>query len=263
MKLTGLEIQKHIEWGSIVIDPFIPGHMGPNSYDLRLDKRLLVYVTEPILGRGKIDNTDRSWYLARNHEVYYTVDALSKLLCADQALAAGHHKYKAGFGDHVPLETEDWYGVLDMAQDTPTYELIIPEKGLVLLPGRLYIGSTMEYTETHQHVPCIEGRSSVGRLGINVHSTAGFGDVGFQGTWTLEISVVEPVRIYPGIRCCQIYYDLVEGQIAKKYSSDKYQGQRGPRSSAMWKEFVKDGGVASTTAKTSACEPGGHPAGDQ
>jgi len=117
--------------------------------------------------------------------------------------------------------------------------MVFNKSGLVLIPGRLYIGSTVEYTETHDCVPCIEGRSSVGRLGINIHATAGFGDVGFKGTWTLEISVVEPVRIYPGVQICQISYDTVVGEIMP-YTSEKYLGQREPRPSRMWKELKDD-----------------------
>jgi dCTP deaminase len=131
--------------------------------------------------------------------------------------------------------------VLDMAKE-PEYERIyIPPypEGLVLVPGRLYIGSTIEYTETRNLVPGIEGRSSIGRLGIDVHATAGFGDVGFKGTWTLEISVTEPVRVYPGVRVCQIYYEPVTGEIAE-YTSEKYQGQRGPRPSMLWKDFANE-----------------------
>lgn len=62
-----------------------------------------------------------------------------------------------------------------------TKTVIIPENGLVIEPGRLYLGSTLEYTKTDKFVPMLEGRSSVGRLGLYIHVTAGFGDVGFSG----------------------------------------------------------------------------------
>src|SRR5690606_21082632 len=71
----------------------------------------------------------------------------------------------------------------------------IPAEGFVLHPGILYLGVTEEYTETHKHIPFLEGKSSTGRLGIDIHATAGKGDVGFCNTWTLEISVAQPVRI--------------------------------------------------------------------
>ena len=124
---------------------------------------------------------------------------------------------------------------LDMAQDRESFPVKIPSEGFRLLPGEIYLGSTVEYTETPDLIPGIEGRSSVGRLGINIHATAGFGDVGFKGTWTLELSVVRAVRIYAGVRICQIYYEPLMGDFMP-YESDKYQGQTLPRPSGLWKE---------------------------
>ena len=71
--------------------------------------------------------------------------------------------------------------VLDMKKPNKTRLITIPGSGLVLEPNRLYLGRTMEYTKTEGFVPMLEGRSSVGRLGLVVHVTAGFGDVGFSG----------------------------------------------------------------------------------
>ena len=96
--------------------------------------------------------------------------------------------------------------VLDMRQVNRVRRLKIPESGLVLNPNQLYLGRTVERTETHDLVPMIEGRSSIGRLGLFVHVTAGFGDVGFKGFWTLEMFAVQPVKIYPGVQICQIFY---------------------------------------------------------
>ena len=96
--------------------------------------------------------------------------------------------------------------VLDMAKANRVRRIPIPEEGIVLSPNQLYLGRTAERTTTHQLVPQIEGRSSVGRLGLFVDVTAGFGDVGFSGYWTLEIFAVQPVRIYAGVPICQIFY---------------------------------------------------------
>lgn len=131
----------------------------------------------------------------------------------------------------------DWATPLDMAADNPTLEHEIPPEGLVLLPGTLYLGHTMEYTETRDLLPCVEGRSSAGRLGLKVHVTAGFGDVGFCGDWTLELEVTQPLRVYAGVRVCQIFYSTVLG-FGKTYCG-KYQGQRGPRPSGLWRDFLK------------------------
>lgn len=126
--------------------------------------------------------------------------------------------------------------VLDMKNRNP-YEIFpIPESGFVLEPNRLYLARTMERTRTDCYVPMLEGRSSVGRLGIFIHATAGFGDVGFDGYWTLELSCVQPVRIYPGVEICQIYYHTIDGDFVP-YKSGKYQGNTGVQPSMLWKEF--------------------------
>lgn len=129
--------------------------------------------------------------------------------------------------------------VLDMKQPNRVRRLVIPEDGLVLNPSQLYLGRTVEHTETHDFVPMIEGRSSVGRLGLFVHVTAGFGDVGFCGFWTLEIFAVQPVRIYPNIPICQIFYHQIEGDIVE-YCSDKYQNSRDIQPSLLYRELNPD-----------------------
>lgn len=130
---------------------------------------------------------------------------------------------------------------LDAKKHNKIKHFDIPEKGFVLKPGELYLGSTEEYTETHKHVPFLEGKSSTGRLGVDIHATAGKGDVGFCGYWTLEISTSKPVRIYPGMPIGQLIYYVVEGKVERIYSkkkSAKYSGQKNlPAESMMWKNF--------------------------
>lgn len=128
--------------------------------------------------------------------------------------------------------------VLDMKKDNQSKKLIIPPEGLVLEPGKLYLGRTVEYTKTDKYVPMLEGRSSIGRLGLSVHITAGFGDVGFSGYWTLEIYCIHPIRIYPDVEICQIYYHTIEGDY-DKYSSGKYQNNKGIQTSQLFKDFLK------------------------
>ncbi len=115
----------------------------------------------------------------------------------------------------------------------------IPSEGYVLHPGVLYLGVTEEYTETHKHIPFLEGKSSTGRLGIDIHATAGKGDVGFCNTWTLEISVAQPVRIYAGMPIGQLIYFEVEGEIENTYGTKKNakykQRTVKPVESMMWK----------------------------
>lgn len=171
MILSGAEIQQNMG-SKIIIDPFDSKQLNPNSYNLRLDSRLLRYNNFP----------------------------------------------------------------LDMRAKPSTEELLIPSEGLVLEPHRLYLGSTIEYTETHGYVPLLEGRSSIGRLGMAVHLTAGFGDVGFCGHWTLEIYTVHPLRVYSGVEICQIFYHTT-GSEAKPYHSSKYQQNSGVQASKLYTEF--------------------------
>lgn len=126
--------------------------------------------------------------------------------------------------------------VLDMKKPNRVRRLEIPEEGLVLTPHQLYLGRTVERTETHGFVPMIEGRSSIGRLGLFVHVTAGFGDVGFRGYWTLEMFAIQPVRIYPYISICQIFYHEIRGEY-DEYCSNKYQDNQDIQPSLLFKEL--------------------------
>jgi len=128
--------------------------------------------------------------------------------------------------------------ILDMKKDNKFKKIIIPEEGYVLQPGKLYLGRTAEFTRTENLVPMLEGRSSIGRLGLFIHVTAGFGDVGFSGYWTLEIHCVQPIRIYPNVEICQIYYHTIEGDF-HTYSKGKYQNNKGIQTSQLYKEFQR------------------------
>ena len=176
----------------INIDPFKESRMNPNSYNLTLHKHLKVYAL-----------------------------AANMMLIARHFPSQGVNPERPKTG---PLS-------LDARKDTPTVDIEIPEEGIVLEPGVLYLGRTVEHTEAFNCVPSIEGRSSIGRLGISVHLTAGFGDVGFCGTWTLEIAVVHPVRVYAGMEVCQICYHTVsEDHMDYK---GRYLGQKDPTASRL------------------------------
>ena len=127
---------------------------------------------------------------------------------------------------------------LDMKKENKCRSIIIPPEGIVLEPNKLYLGRTKEYTETNNYVPMLEGRSSIGRLGLFIHVTAGFGDVGFSGFWTLEIHCIQPIKIYADVEICQIYYHSIEGDY-DKYSSGKYQNNKGIQPSLLYKDFEK------------------------
>lgn len=172
MILSGREI--HSRMGKdIIIEPYDRFKLNPNSYNLTLGNRLLVY-----------------------------------------------DKKK-----------------LDMREPNPFHELTIPEDGLWLKPGWIYLAETVERTKTKNLVPMVEGRSSIGRLGLFVHVSAGFGDNNFDGKWTLELHCVQPIKIYPGIDICQIYYHEIKGE-CDEYDG-KYNKNNGVQPSRMWTEFQK------------------------
>ncbi|SMC50966.1 dCTP deaminase [Papillibacter cinnamivorans] len=171
MILSGREILRHMG-REIVIDPFDPQKVNPNSYNLSLHNELLVYENR----------------------------------------------------------------ILDMKKPNETRKIVIPEEGLLLETNRLYLGRTREYTKTDGFVPMLEGRSSTGRLGLFIHVTAGFGDVGFSGFWTLEMFCIQPIRIYPGVEVCQIYYHTIQGDY-DPYRSGKYQNNTGIQPSLLYKDF--------------------------
>ncbi len=148
----------------------------------------------------------------------------------------GTNSYDVHLGKHLATYDDR---VLDARKHNKITHFEIPDDGFVLDPGTLYLGVTEEYTETHAHVPFLEGKSSVGRLGIDIHATAGKGDVGYCNTWTLEISVSQPVRVYYGMPIGQLIYFTVDGLIKNLYNKKKdakYNKRTfHPIESMMWK----------------------------
>lgn len=150
----------------------------------------------------------------------------------------GSNSYDVHLGKTLALYDAE---ILDAKAHNKITYFDIPEEGLVLEPSKFYLGVTEEYTETHRHVPFLEGKSSIGRLGIDIHATAGKGDVGFCNFWTLEISVKQPVRVYAGMPVGQLIYFEVSGDILTPYNqkeSAKYREKMPrPMESMMWKNF--------------------------
>ena len=253
--LTGAEIEKQINKGRIEISPYDPKQLNPNSYNLRLHPQLLVYErnwhrchlipmeqrdsdhypnvfdTQPKNTKPKSilydsDNDD-------NKSLYVNGEGLtSTVTCIDSL----DQKIKAEFADlytHPTIESLK-LDPIDMKIPNKTIQFTIPEEGYVLQPGVLYIGRTVERTASEYYIPMINGRSSGGRLGISIHICAGFGDVGFDGTWTLEITCVEPVRIYPNTEIAQVCYFKPVGKIGKLYRG-RYFGQQDATASRFYK----------------------------
>jgi dCTP deaminase len=111
---------------------------------------------------------------------------------------------------------------LDLKKEPISVSKVIPSCGLVLFPNELYLGCTNERTKSDLYIPMIEGRSSLARLGISIHQTGGVGDIGFNGHWTLEITVIHPVKVYSNIRCAQIIWFSPTGSVSTLYTG-KYQ----------------------------------------
>src|SRR6266581_5869504 len=152
----------------------------------------------------------------------------------------GTNSYDVHLGKHLATYRNR---VLDAKQNNEIDGFEIPKEGFVLQPNTLYLGVTKEYTETHRHVPFLEGKSSIGRLGIDIHATAGKGDIGFCNTWTLEISVRQPVCIYAGMPIGQLIYFGVSGDVIVPYNKKKTAKYKTrtvkPVESMMWRNFVK------------------------
>jgi dCTP deaminase len=129
--------------------------------------------------------------------------------------------------------------VLDVKKHNKITTFHIPPEGYVLQPGEFYLGVTREYTETHHHVPILEGKSGNARLSLRIHETAGFGDVGFCNYWTLEISCTKPVRIYAGMPIAQIFYhpvnyEKIKNLYHKKPNAKYNQVSQTPTESRMY-----------------------------
>lgn len=198
MILGGLGIRRALDAGDILIDPFRPQHLNPNSYDVTLGRHLANTVAD--VGRS----------------------------------------------------------ALDMKTEPLLARFVIPEEGYVLKPGFLYLGVTQERVGSRVYRPRIDGRSSIGRLGMSIHVTAGYGDVGWgydahgqdngTGHWTLEIHVLQPLRVYAGVRVGQIEFERVEdaGDCTGRLYQGKYaakevrssEGEPMPVGSRLCRDFT-------------------------
>lgn len=148
----------------------------------------------------------------------------------------GTNSYDVHLSKHLAMYEKQ---TLDAAKLNKLKHFEIGPEGYVLKPGKLYLGSTLEYTETHSYLPYIDGKSSTGRLGICIHLTAGRGDVGFCNFFTLELTVVQPVRVYAGMPIAQLTYHTIHGDVALPYNKKpnaKFTAKdHKPMESAMYK----------------------------
>ena len=215
--LTGREIERQIKKGNISISPYNPKQLNPNSYNLKLHPELLIYA------RGS-DRSD----LIPNHQISSNTDILDN---NDGTATIINHKVSVISSIYAE---KDNLNPLDMNSNNDIIRFMIPESGYVLKPGILYIGRTVERTSSDKFIPMINGRSSGGRLGLSIHVCAGFGDIGFDGTWTLEITVVEPLTIYPNTEIAQVCYFKPCGSTKMLYNG-RYNKQIDATSSRFYK----------------------------
>ena len=229
MQLSGPEILRQMrlnnpsnpgEYGkpNIIIEPFDERCLGSNSYDLHLSPVFKVY-------KNTIPNGMRPYIPYESGKKYSMRDWFDEPA-----------KYY-NINEELKKEIYDFRNpkfLIDPTKEKETIEFEIPETGAILNPQFGYLASTVEYTETYNLFPYIDGKSSIGRIFILNHHTAGRGDDGFCGTWTLEIHVLYPTVVYPYMRIGQIYYDEFRGE-RKQYNqnpSSHYNGQKGPTAAA-------------------------------
>jgi dCTP deaminase len=138
---------------------------------------------------------------------------------------------------------ESW-GVLKaldprVPNQTVTFE--IPEDGYVIEPGDVYLYACNERIGVKGNIRGkVEGKSSLGRLGLFVHATAGFIDAGFEGSLVLELVPTRPIKLYPNMKICQIEFARVEGEILEPYdkkAGSKYHNQTGVQESKYHENF--------------------------
>lgn len=138
-------------------------------------------------------------------------------------------------GDYLRIYTES----LDARAKNPSKQLRINPHGEELVPGFVYLGHTLEEVRIPPGIAAqLIGKSSIGRLGLQIHLTAGYIDPGFQGEITLELAVTQPLVIYPRMRIGQLVFHEVDGQ--ESYQG-RYQGDSGPVPSRAWEQLEEYG----------------------
>ena len=233
--LSGLEIKRQIELGAIKIEPFNEKQLNPNSYNIKLGKHLKVYKIAsygPNYVSEKVNNMmkDSIDEYAEMCKTLINLDASEETKNKQNKIINELTEKRIKYEHQILREI-----ALDPKKDNEVLNIEIPEEGYVLIPGILYLGTTEEYTETYGFIPNIDGRSTTGRLGIEIHRTAGFGDNGFKGKWTLEITATHPVVVYAGMEIGQLYYEEINGDTSMKYDG-KYQNQNDVEQAKVDKE---------------------------
>lgn len=208
MILTGPQIIEEVGKGNIEIDPFVRDNINPASIDLSLGDEVAVY---------------RMWTYRPEA---YPLGSKPRDEDACKGQLYPHNERYIDVRKHKDFEVD-------------TFK--IGDRGIILKPGILYLMHTLERVRSYYSVPVLDGKSSLGRLGVVVHLTAGYGDPDFNGQYTLEVSVMHPVKVYPGMRFCQMRFHQILGEKLSYEESGHYIGEYavGPVASRVYAQFQK------------------------
>lgn len=212
--LTGPEIHRCIQDGRIQVTPFDEKYINPGSIDLTLGDTVAVYNQLTVVGG------DMSRLPFKKGSMDLTEEALRT------TTRQGGKNLKPFF---VEMDAKKQHDVFRFNID--------PEIGWVLQPGIGYLMHTAERVWTNRYIPVLDGKSSIGRLFITAHVTAGYGDTGFDGQYTLEVVSQYPVRVYPGMRFCQMRFHTTVGDRRSYHGNYVGDASMGPVPSKAWNQF--------------------------
>lgn len=210
MILSGNEIRRQVQAGRIEITPFQPDHVNDEV------------VTPEFINPASVD-------LTLGDEIGVYADWVDI-------------PFKPGAAAPNFVEDGRFFRALDRIYDIKTKPNLVKfkidrEKGWVLRPGIGYLAHTVERVKTDFFVPVLDGKSSIGRLFVKIHETAGYGDPHFNGQYTLEVTAMHPIRVYPDIRFCQIRFHAIQGDVTPYEGNYTGDDARGPVASKAWRQF--------------------------
>lgn len=187
MILTGEEIKKQIDLNNIEVDPYNENNIQPASIDLTLGSEVRVYSSQTVTQFERSPTKE---------------------------------SHQPGEGLH-----QDIFHPIDPRKPQETTSFRIGESGWLLKPGILYLMHTAERVHTKKYVSVLDGKSSIGRLGVVVHLTAGYGDPGFNGQYTLEVTCIHPVILYAGMKIAQMRFHTLQGEVTDYRWKGHYVGE--------------------------------------
>jgi dCTP deaminase len=189
MIITGEQIKEAVRHGTLTIQPYVEENVQPASIDLTLGDEVCVYSKQVVY-----DEDEEAMALSMNW---------------DQGARPGQSFLSVTNGVFADSKEEQQVHRFTMSK----------EKGFVIKPGILYLMHTHERICAKTMVSVLDGKSSIGRLGVVVHLTAGYGDPGFDGQYTLEVVCTHPVALYPGMKIAQMRFHVMYGEADTSYAT--------------------------------------------